>query len=74
MNSNARPSGKLGLDHPIIVPMLHLQLFMASAMLALAKSQNVGLGIPKVTPPFYTPLQMSYGSLAGTRTDWDLVV
>ena len=53
--------------------MLHFQLFMGSAMLALAKSRNDGVGFPKITPPFYTPLQKSYGSLAGTCTDWDPV-
>ena len=43
-------------------------------MLALAKSQEVELRVSKVTPPFYTPRRWSYGSLAGTRTDWDRVV
>ena len=32
--------------------MLNLPPFMGSAMLALAKSQNVELRVPKVTPPF----------------------
>ena len=41
---------------------------MSPAVLTLAQIRNVDLGVPKVTPPFYTPLQRPYGSLAGTRT------